>query len=73
MTTKSDFLLHEALSMNPNERARMAHCLINSLDHPPDEDVEEQWIKLAEKRLAELENGVVKPVSWEEIKRKVKG
>jgi hypothetical protein len=31
MTTKSDFILNEALSMSPAEKARIAHCLISSL------------------------------------------
>ena len=72
MTTKSDFLIAEALSMSPAERARIAHCLISSLDEPKENSVDEEWIRLAEKRLAELENGNVKPVSWETIKEKIR-
>ena len=57
--------------MSPAEKARIAHCLIPSLDQPADENVDAQWIKLAQKRLAELENGSVKSVSWESIKQKI--
>ena len=72
MTTKSEFILNEALSMSPAERARIAHCLIYSLEEPKAESVDTQWIQLAQKRLEELESGTVKPVSWEEIKKKVR-
>ena len=72
MTTKTDFLLNEALSMSPGERARIAHCLIHSLEEPSAENVEAEWIELAQKRLEELENGTVQPVSWEEIKKMVR-
>lgn len=72
MTTKSDFILNEALTMSPAERARLAHCLINSLEEPSEENVDDQWILLSQKRLQEIENGLVQPASWEEIKQKVR-
>ncbi len=73
MTTKSEFLLGEALSMSPDERARLARCLIQSLEKAPSvENIDEQWIRLAQKRLAELEDGSVQPLTWEEIKEEVR-
>ena len=72
MTTKADFILNEALSMSPAERAMLAHCLISSLDQPKDKNVDAEWVKLAQKRLAELKDGNVKPLSWEAIKQKVR-
>ena len=57
--------------MSPAEKARIAHYLISSLDQPADENVDAQWIKLAQKRMVELENNSVKPVSWESIKQKI--
>jgi putative addiction module component (TIGR02574 family) len=73
MTSKANFLLNEALSMSPAERATLAHCLISSLDQPKDENVDAKWIKLAQKRLADLESGGISPVSWESIKNKIRG
>ena len=73
MKSKADFLLNEALSMSPAERATLAHCLISSLDHPKDEIVDAEWIKLSQKRLADLESGKISPVSWDSIKKKVRG
>jgi len=72
MTIKADFILNEALSMNPAERAMLAHCLISSLDQPKTKNVDAEWIRLAQKRLNDLENGSVKPVSWESIKQKAR-
>jgi putative addiction module component (TIGR02574 family) len=72
MTTKSEFILNEALSMSPAERARIAHCLLHSLEEPSTENVDSEWIQLAQKRFEELENGTVKPVSWDEIKKRVR-
>ena len=59
--------------LSSNERALVAHCLISSLESKQDDDVDEAWAELAEKRYCELESGVVKGVSWQEIKNKVKG
>ena len=55
------------------EKALVAHCLISSLETKHDEKVDDAWAELAEKRFSELESGVVKGVSWNEIKKEVKG
>ncbi|MBU4318016.1 MAG: addiction module protein [Proteobacteria bacterium] len=72
MTAKSEFILNEALTMSPEERARVARCLIQSLETPSNESVDEKWVELAQKRLEELEAGIVKPISWEKIKKNVR-
>jgi putative addiction module component (TIGR02574 family) len=72
MSPKVEFLINEALLMSPSERALLAHSLISSLDEPIEENVDQEWIKLAEKRLTELENNEVTPISWEELKQKVR-
>ena len=59
--------------LSADERALMAHCLISSLESKQDEDVDNAWAKLAEKRYQELESGAVRSVSWEEIITTVKG
>ena len=51
----------------------MAHCLISSLETKQDEGVDQAWADLAEKRYEELISGKVEPVSWEDIKKDVKG
>ena len=70
MDFKVGFLLKEALSMNPSERAMMAHGLISSIEPP--ENVDKTWFQLAEQRLFELENKEVNPVSWEPLKPQIR-
>ena len=72
MASKVEFILSEALTMSPSERALVAHCLIASIDEPADDNVELEWIELARKRLAELESGKVDPVTWDELKQKIR-
>jgi len=59
--------------LTQGERAMIAHCLISSLDSSQNDSVDYEWSKLSEKRLLDLETGVVKGISWENVKSKVKG
>jgi len=59
--------------LTSSEKALVAHCLISSLEVSHDESVDNAWIELSEKRLSELGSGVVKGVSWKEIKNEVTG
>jgi putative addiction module component (TIGR02574 family) len=60
-------------NLSSEEKALVAHCLISSLESEPEEGVDEAWAELAEKRYQELESGAVKGVSWDEIKKGIKG
>lgn len=73
MATKLKQVIEEIKKLSADERALVAHCLISSLETQQEEGVEEAWADLAEKRYAELVSGEVKPVSWEEVKKEVKG
>ncbi|MCX7092929.1 MAG: addiction module protein [Methylobacter sp.] len=66
-------VLEKAKQLNVNERALVAHCLISSLETKHDEGVEQSWAELAELRYQELVSGKVASVSWDDIKKKVKG
>lgn len=66
-------VLENAKQLNVNERALVAHCLISSLETKQDEGVDQAWVELAENRLQELVSGKVESVSWDEIKKEVKG
>jgi hypothetical protein len=59
--------------LTSSEKALVAHCLISSLEIKHDESVDNAWAELAEKRFSELEAGVVKGVSWSEIRNRVTG
>ncbi len=58
--------------LSAHEKALIAHCLITSLDQHQDENVDQAWAELAERRYRELETGEARGLSWEEIKRQVK-
>jgi hypothetical protein len=58
MTEKTEVILGEVLSMNPEDRAMIAHCLISSLEQAAADNTDGEWLKLAETRLAELENKI---------------
>jgi putative addiction module component (TIGR02574 family) len=47
--------------------------LLESLETKAEEGVEEAWRKEIERRMAELDEGVVEPVSWEEVQARVFG
>jgi hypothetical protein len=66
-------VIEKSKHLNPKERALVAHCLISSLETRQDEGVDQAWADLAEKRYEELISGKVEPVSWEDIKKDVKG
>jgi hypothetical protein len=66
-------VLENAKQLNVSERALVAHCLISSLETRQDEDVEQAWAELAELRYQDLVYGKVESVSWNDIKKAVKG
>jgi putative addiction module component (TIGR02574 family) len=72
MTTKVEQVLKDSLSLSPSERALIAHCLIASIESTVDAEVEAEWIQLADRRLKDIEGGKVKPIGWDDLKKKVK-
>ncbi len=73
MSANIKHVIEEVKHLNARERALIAHCLISSLETKQDEGVDLAWAELAEKRYSELVSGKVKSVSWEDIKKEVKG
>jgi len=66
-------VLENAQQLSVKERALIAHCLISSLETKQDEGVDQAWAELAELRFQELVSGKVESVSWNDIKKEVKG
>ena len=66
-------VIEKTRHLTVKERALVAHCLISSLETKQDEGVGQAWADLAEKRYKELISGEVESVSWEDIKKDVKG
>ncbi|MFO0873880.1 MAG: addiction module protein [Phycisphaerales bacterium] len=66
-------ILHEALRLPMAVRAELAGELIRTLDETVDPDAEEAWQREFATRAAELDRGVVQPVSWIEARRRLRG
>jgi putative addiction module component (TIGR02574 family) len=65
-------ILSEAMELSLEERASIAEQLIQSLDGPPDENVEAAWQKEVERRIKEIDNGEVELLDWEEVRAKLR-
>ena len=64
-------VLAQALQLPPEDRAEVARTLIESLDTPPDEDVEAAWRAEVERRLQEVERGTAQVDSWENVRERI--
>ncbi len=71
MATELRQLFQEALELTDNDRATLAGLLIESLEMPPDPDVEAAWAAETERRWQEIESGKVQTIPWEEVKAKL--
>jgi len=56
-----------------HKRALLAHLLTSILENKQNENIEDLWAELAEKRLKAIETGSVQAKSWSEIKNGLKG
>jgi hypothetical protein len=59
---KTDDLILEIQSLPVEERARVADCILRSLNQTVSE-VDQKWADLAARRLQDIQTGVVKPVA----------
>ncbi len=64
-------LFREAFELPEGERATLAGLLIESLEPPPDPDVEEAWAREAERRWNEIQSGAVRTIPWAEVRAKL--
>jgi putative addiction module component (TIGR02574 family) len=64
--------LHDqALALPPEERARLAHDIIASLDGPSDNGAAEAWVREIESRVAEVKKGSVKLIDWKDTRARI--
>jgi hypothetical protein len=66
MSEKSQALLEAALALDPEDRRWLAEALLDSFD---EEETDEEGIRIAEERLAEVERGEARMVPWDEAMR----
>ena len=63
-----DELYGRAIDLSPEDRAELAGLLLQSIEEPADEGVEEAWAAEIERRLAEYRAGRVKSIPWSEAR-----
>jgi putative addiction module component (TIGR02574 family) len=71
MTERASELMQRALSLSEEERADLACSLIDSLDVTVDEGAASAWEQEIARRIAELDSGKAKTVSWEEVRGRI--
>lgn len=64
-------IIDQALQKPEKERALIAERLISSLDNASDKDVELAWQKEIEKRLKEIDSGIVRCIPWEDVRERL--
>jgi putative addiction module component (TIGR02574 family) len=69
VTTKE--LIEEVASLPVEERVTVADAILRALN-PPESEIDRKWAQVAQRHLAELRSGQVKPVPAEQVFAKVR-
>ena len=64
-------ILKEALALPPDARASIADSLLESLDQEFEAGASEEWEREIQKRIAEVEAGTVKTISWSDAREQL--
>ena len=70
MTPEVSRLLERALSLSVDEQEALADSLISNLGGKVDPGVQAAWETEIEKRIAQLDSGTAKTISWEEVRHR---
>ena len=62
----------EALSLVPQERAKLAQRLLRSLEDLSADELDEVWLVEADRRARELDRGEVQAIPADEVRRKAR-
>jgi putative addiction module component (TIGR02574 family) len=71
MTQQALELLQKALTLPEQERTALVRSLIESLEEVSDQGAELAWDEEIGRRIAELESGKAKTVSWKEVRQRI--
>ena len=63
-------LINEAVSLPVEKRVLIVDSLLQSLNQPNSE-IDKKWNKIAQKRLMEMRSGKIKPISGEQVFKKI--
>ena len=72
MTSISTKLTDELLSLPCEDRVYLADRLLESLNAPTREDVEQAWAEEAERRIEEIDSGKVETIPGEQVFREIR-
>jgi len=72
MKSVSTKLTDELLSLPCEDRIYLADRLLESLNAPTREDIEQAWAKEAERRIEEIESGKVDTIPGEQVFREIR-
>jgi len=65
-------ILSAALALPPEMRAMLADHLLASLDGEDQEGIDALWAEEAERRIKEIDEGVVTPIPGEEVMNRLR-
>jgi putative addiction module component (TIGR02574 family) len=60
-----------AVQLDPLERVALIEMLVESLDPDPEDGAEASWLREIDRRIAELDTGGVKSVSWKDLRERL--
>lgn len=72
MSILNDKLLREVLSLPLELRTELVDKLLESLNVPIKEDIEQTWAEEAEKRLGDIVSGNVETIPGDEVFKKIR-
>ena len=64
-------IIREAAELPVEERARVIDSLLRTLNRPNPE-IDREWVQVANRRLAELRSGAVRPIPVSEVLRRIR-
>jgi putative addiction module component (TIGR02574 family) len=67
----TDRLLTQVLDLPKSERAEMAARVLESLDAPADDDVDQAWADEIERRCAAVDSGEIVTSDWNDVRRRI--
>jgi putative addiction module component (TIGR02574 family) len=65
-------VMSAAMTLPANERVMLAEHLIDSIDAEDQERIDRLWAEEAQRRMKEIEDGVVTPIPGEEVMRRLR-
>lgn len=72
MSTEPNNIFQQALALPESDRAAIAASLFQSLDTEIDDSADELWDAEIKRRVAEIDNGTVELIPWDDVMAKMR-